>query len=197
MNNLKYYTEGDTLYADIRQAICSAKHSVCIESYIFANDEIGNEIIEQLYKKVEENITVKLIIDSVGSNRFKNFKFFRKLSKKGISLKWFNPWSWRDPLKFNRRNHRKLILIDDEICFLGGFNIHNDSSRKYFGEKRWKDSHVCFTGNLVISLRQQFDLMWCGKTRQLSTITNKDGSTQIIPNSSRKCNNTCCASIWI
>ncbi|VAW37315.1 Cardiolipin synthetase, partial [hydrothermal vent metagenome] len=157
MKNLKYYTEGDALYADVHSAINAATHCINIESYIFANDATGKEFIQLLYKKIAQKVKIRLIIDSVGSNRFKNFKFFRDLSKQGILLKWFNPWSWRDPFKFNRRNHRKLILIDNELCFIGGFNIHDESSEKHYGKNRWKDSHICFNGDLVRQLGVQFD----------------------------------------
>ena len=189
MKNLKYYTEGDALYADMVTAINAATQSINIESYIFANDAVGEEFIQLLYKKIAQEVTVRIIIDSVGSRRFENFKHFRKLSKRGVLVKWFNPWSWRDPLKFNRRNHRKLMLIDDELCFIGGFNIHDKSSKKYYGENRWKDSHISFHGDLAKQLSAQFDLIWCGKIRQLSTVNSLDSLTHIVPNANRKCRN--------
>jgi len=187
MQNLKYYTEGDLLYADMLKAIDNATTSIDIESYILANDEVGENFIQLLLKKHEQGVNTRIIIDSVGSNRFKNFKFYRNLSKQGILLKWFNPWSWRDPLKFNRRNHRKLLLIDDELCFIGGFNIHNESSKKQYGENRWKDSHICFYGDLTKQLGEQFDLMWCGRIRQLFAVNSLDSLTHIVPNATKKC----------
>ncbi len=187
MQNLKYYIEGDLLYADMLKAIDKATMSINLESYIFANDEVGNNFIQLLLKKHAQGVSIKLLIDSVGSNRFKNFKFFKILSKQGIKLKWFNPWSWREPFKFNRRNHRKLMIIDDKICFMGGFNLHEESSKKYFGDERWKDSHIGFEGELTQQLSQQFSLMWNGKLRKLHSIKSLNGFTNVLPNSSRKC----------
>lgn len=187
MQNLKYYIEGDLLYADMLKAIDKATMSINIESYIFANDEVGNNFIQLLLKKHTQGVSIKILIDSVGSSRFKNFKFFKILSKYGIQLKWFNPWSWREPLKFNRRNHRKLMIIDQKICFLGGFNLHKDSSKKYYGKERWKDSHISFEGELTQQLSQQFSLIWKGKPKNLHSIKSLDGLTNVLPNSSRKC----------
>ena len=187
MKNLKYYIEGDLLYADMLKAIDGAKFSIDIESYIFANDEVGENFIQLLLKKHVQGVNIRIIIDSVGSSRFKNFKFFKTLSKKGIKLKWFNPWSWREPFKFNRRNHRKLMIIDKKICFLGGFNLHKESSEKYYGKDRWKDSHISFEGELAQQLSQQSSIFWKGKFKKLQSINSLDRLTKVLPNSSIKC----------
>ncbi|VAW35456.1 Cardiolipin synthetase, partial [hydrothermal vent metagenome] len=71
--------------------------------------------------------------------------------------------------------------------FIGGFNIHDESSEKHYGKNRWKDSHICFNGDLVRQLGVQFDLMWGGKIRQLSTINSLDSLTHIVPNATRTC----------
>lgn len=187
MNNLAYYSEGDNLYQDMIQSISNAKESIDVESYILSNDVIGNIILKKLYLQSKQNIKVRVLIDSVGSNRFKNFHYFRKLVHLGFKIKWFNPWSYKKPFEFNRRNHRKLMLIDGHICYLGGFNIHNESSKKQTGVSRWKDSHIRFEGALVPQLKNQFNLMWQGKFKLLSVIGSHTDQTQIIPNQTRKC----------
>lgn len=187
MKCLKYYKEGDDLYLDMINGIRCAKISIDIESYIFANDDIGNDFMSLLKTKAKQNIQVRVLLDSIGSNRFKNRTCFRILIDSGIQVKWFNPWSWRSPLKFNKRNHRKLMVVDKDTCFIGGFNVHNESSKKYYGKNRWKDSHISFKGSLSMQLSQQFDLMWNGHERRLEEINSFDSLTKILPNYSRSC----------
>lgn len=187
MQNLRYYKEGDELYTDMLKAINNAKSSIDIECYIFANDTLGNVFFDLLKTKAQQNIVIRLLLDSVGSNRFRNYASFKKLTKSGLQIKWFNFWNWKYPFRFNKRNHRKLLLVDNDLCFMGGFNIHNESSHKYYGKNRWKDSHILFSGNLVLQLSHQFDLMWRGKGKKLKVINSLDKLTTIIPNTSRAC----------
>jgi cardiolipin synthase len=184
---LKYYKEGDDLYTEMLNTIECAKVSVDIESYIFEIEGIGNDFIKLLKDKANQNVVVRILLDSVGSNRFKNHAFFNNLTKSAVQIKWFNPWSWRSPLRFNKRNHRKLMIIDNDSCFLGGFNIHNESSQKYFGVNRWKDSHISFKGSLSMQLSQQFDLMWNRHEKKLEEIKSFDSLTKILPNYTRSC----------
>jgi len=187
MKAIKFFIEGDLLYADMFADICAAKRKVDIESYIFADDEIGQAMASLLIGKVIEGVNVRLMVDAVGSMRWRNKKFFQGLKDKGILVHWFNPWSWKDPLRFNRRNHRKLVVIDDDICFVGGFNIHAESSRRVFGERRWKDNHVKFSGALGGKLANQFELNWRGMGRKLQEVKSDNGLSRILPNHSRRC----------
>ena len=187
MKDLKYYKEGDYLYSDMLDKIRDASKSIDIESYIFANDDIGSDFISILKIKAKQNIRVRVLLDSICSNRFKNRAYFRNLINNNVQVKWFNPWSWRSPLRFNKRNHRKLMIIDNNSCFLGGFNIHNESSQKYFGVNRWKDSHISFKGSLSMQLGQQFNLMWNGHEKKLEEIVSIDSLTKVLPNYSRSC----------
>jgi cardiolipin synthase len=67
------------------------------------------------------------------------------LRQRGVRVKWFQRWCWRHPTRDNRRNHRKLLVVDDRIACVGGFNIHRASSRRLYGETRWRDSHVAIS----------------------------------------------------
>jgi cardiolipin synthase len=184
---IQFYDEGDELYADMMAAIESAQVSVEIESYIFADDVVGRSFIDLLIKKVAQGVSARLIIDSVGSVRWKNRKYFKTLAAKGVNVHWFNPWSWREPLKFNRRNHRKVMVVDQTITFIGGFNFHRESSYQHYGQQRWKDAHICFRGSLSRQLSNQFNLIWRGHARWLHPIESDNGLTEILPNYSRVC----------
>lgn len=187
MKKLAYYTEGDHLYQNMLDAISGANKTIDIESYIFSDDEIGHQFLSRLFMKSLMNIKVRVLIDAVGSNRIRNRRLFKKYLNSHFQLKWFNPWSIKKPMEFNRRNHRKLLIVDDQYCFLGGFNIHKQSSKSQFGIKRWKDSHISFQGSLVNQLKKQFDLMWNGKYKLLKVIQSHNNKDKIIPNQTRDC----------
>jgi len=187
MNLLAYYSEGDDLYQSMLSSIAGAKESIDLESYIFANDDVGNKFLEVLNIQAELKIKIRILIDSVGSKRIQNRSFFKKILRSNIQIRWFNPWSYKKPLEFNRRNHRKLLIVDGQICYLGGFNIHNESSTKQIGDSRWKDSHISFDGSLVSQLKQQFELMWQGKLKQIKVIKSHNNNCLVIPNQTRAC----------
>jgi Phosphatidylserine/phosphatidylglycerophosphate/cardiolipin synthases and related enzymes len=187
MNSLANYSEGDQLYQSMLSSIAGAKESIDLESYIFANDKIGNQFVEVLNIQAKLKVKIRILIDSVGSKRIKNKTFYKEMLSPNIQLKWFNPWSYKKPLQFNRRNHRKLLIIDGKICYLGGFNVHNESSYKESGGSRWKDSHISFEGSLVSQLKQQFELIWQGKFKQVKVINSHDKNCQVIPNQTRAC----------
>jgi len=59
-----------------------------------------------------------------------------------VRVKWFHRWNWRQPPHYNRRNHRKLLIADDQVAYVSGFNIHWQSSRRLYGDARWRDTHA-------------------------------------------------------
>ena len=157
------FTEGDVLYEAMLSSIAEARHRIRLESYIFAGDEVGWRFADALAERAMAGVDVRLIIDAAGSL----FKITRSLAKylhkHGIHVHWFHRWNWRFPLRYNRRDHRKLLVVDEEQFYLGGFNIHRENSRAIFGEGRWRDTHVCISGNLAVEAAHLFDAFWQGK----------------------------------
>ena len=124
---MRHYIEGDALYADLRADIAAARSTIRLESYIFADDEAGEPILDLLASAAARGILVRLRIDAVGSWGMLSSARLAALRSAGVQLHWSRPWSWRRPLAYHRRNHRKLLVVDDTAAYLGGFNIHRDS----------------------------------------------------------------------
>jgi cardiolipin synthase len=164
-NSFTVFTEGDALYEDMLAAIRAARGSVSLESYIFEPDSVGQHFIEALINKANEGVQVRLHLDAFGSMTLAMSEQVERLRAAGISLRWFNRWRWYAPMRFNRRNHRKLLVIDDTAAWLGGFNIHIDNSLQAFGEARWRDTHVRIAGPLVQEAQAFFDHLWDGRRR--------------------------------
>ena len=158
------YTEGDELYADMLAAIRAARRSVKFESYIFADDEVGRLFIAALVERARAGVQVLVYIDAVGSLFSGPHAVERALREGGVDVRWFHRWNWRDPARYNRRNHRKLLVVDGRVGFFGGFNIHRENSHSVFGASRWRDTHVRVTGPLAQTLQRIFDAFWRSQT---------------------------------
>lgn len=136
------FTEGDALYADMLEGMERAQRRIWLETYIFADDEIGRRFVEVLGRRAREGLDVRVQIDAAGSLFWRGNRVAAALREQGVSLQWFHRWSWRHALRYNRRNHRKLLVIDSDRAYLGGFNIHRENSLQLHGEKRWRDTHA-------------------------------------------------------
>lgn len=162
---LTLFFEGDELYDHMLAAVEAAHARVWMESYIFTDDEVGERFAEAFAAAARRGVDVRLHIDDVGSFLAVSRRMVRNLRRAGVRFKRFHRWTWKDPLRYNRRNHRKLLVIDRRIAYLGGFNIHRESSRRAYGEGRWRDTHVAIRGPLVRDAEHFFVAFWHGRRR--------------------------------
>ncbi|MEX0730948.1 MAG: cardiolipin synthase B [Aquisalimonadaceae bacterium] len=159
------YFDGDTLYQDMLRSIDQARHRVWIESYIFAADHTGRRFGAALARAARRGLDVRLHLDAAGSLFLIPRKFLKTLELAGVRVRTFHRWSWRDPWRYNRRNHCKLLITDSASVYLGGFNIHDQSSRISSGERCWRDTHIRLDRlDLVRRAADVFNLFW---TRRL------------------------------
>ncbi|RYL99228.1 cardiolipin synthase [Sporolactobacillus sp. THM7-7] len=159
-NKLNIYTDGEEKFQNLLEDIRSAKHHIHMQYYIFRNDFLGNEVIDALLRKVKEGVTVRLLVDDAGARRL-NGKLIRRLIHAGGKFHRFFPG--RLPLinlRMNYRNHRKLVIIDGTVGYIGGFNVGDE----YLGLKDkygyWRDTHLRIEGKAVNSIQSRFLLDW-------------------------------------
>ena len=182
---IRVYTEGDRLYAAMLAAIRSARRSIKLESYIFADDEIGRSFIAALTARARAGVQVLVHLDAAGSFFWGPRAVQKALKAGGVQVRWFHRWSWRDPLRYNRRNHRKILVVDGRMGFLGGFNIHRENSLAVYGEARWRDTHLEVGGALARDLQILFNAFWRRRQRNSPVTISADGS-ELITNYSRR-----------
>lgn len=180
------YTEGDVLYGAMLASIAAARSTVRLESYIFADDEIGRRFSNALDARAQAGIDVRVHFDSAGSLFRGSQRLARRMRESGVQVRRFHRWSWREPLRYNRRNHRKLLVVDGEHAYLGGYNIHRESSAAEFGDKRWRDTHIRVCGPLAAQAAGLFDAFWRGDRRWLPT-EQAPMSSVLLPNHTRTC----------
>ena len=165
-NEVYMYSDGKEFFDALLKSLSKAKKSINIEFYIFKNDDIGTKILDILEEKAKNGVEVRLLYDSVGS-RLLNRNVLKKLRAVGGKTGEFFP-SW---LKFininmNFRNHRKIVVIDNKVGFVGGFNVGDEYLGKDKNFGYWRDTHIKFKGSAVKDLNLRFLADWRYATKE-------------------------------
>lgn len=154
-NQLKIYTNGQEKYADLFEDLKNAEKFIHANYYIINDDQIGDKFMQLLTKKAEAGVEVRLLYDRMGCRKLSRYTIF-ELEDAGAEVVSFAPFV----LDINYRNHRKNVIIDGQIGYLGGINIGDEylGQSKRFGE--WRDTHLKIMGQSVDSLQYRFLLDW-------------------------------------
>ncbi len=160
-NDVQLLCDGTAAYPEMLKSIREAKHSIHLESYIFADDTVSRQLFEELRKKAQEGVQVKVIYDSLGSLPALISHFFRRYSHRSGNLKIcaFSRTTLLTPWRNQLRNHRKLLITDGTTAFLGGLNI---SAGNVSGKEsiRIHDLHCRIQGTAVSELQFVFLQDW-------------------------------------
>ncbi|MBU3829440.1 MAG: cardiolipin synthase [Candidatus Limosilactobacillus merdavium] len=159
-NNVKVFTEGNRLFRQLFDDIEAAQKSINIEFYTIYNDQIGNELRTLLEQKAEEGVEIRVLYDSWGSMGVRS-NFYNGLRKRGgYATPFLMTHSNFIDFRLNYRDHRKIVVIDGEIGYVGGFNVGDQylGRVKKFGP--WRDTHLRIIGGGVYSLQQRFIRDW-------------------------------------
>lgn len=170
------YYSGDDYFNQLMKDIDDAQSSITVEIYIFNDDILGKKIASHLINAQIRGVKVQIIVDGIGSHNFHE-KLFKVFKKNKVGVKIYNPLPFFHPYygnmnflrrmnvltgrigRLNRRNHRKIITIDETILYTGSFNITSEHTRYHF-EDPWKDMGVRVTGPNVRYAVLHFFRMW-------------------------------------
>src|SRR3990172_248364 len=160
-NRVELLSKGKDSFTAIFKGIEEAKLFICLHFYIFRNDETGTKMADALKAKAREGVKVYILYDhfgSIGTPR----AFWDDLSNAGIHIRASRPFKWSEPLRYIRRDHRKMIISDGIRAFTGGLNIANEYRGFHLRIKRsgWKDTGVMLEGPVACSLFQIFQKTW-------------------------------------
>jgi len=169
-NQVTLLFDGPQTMTAMMSAIRNAKDHIHLETYIFDQDELGLEFAKLLIEKRHAGVEVNIIYDSVGTIGTPQ-SFFDNLQAAGIQLLAFNPINparLQGPWSPNRRDHRKILIVDGEIAFTGGVNISATyansslfrSKSKDHSKVGWRDTHLQITGPAVAALQWVFLDTW-------------------------------------
>lgn len=159
-NEVKVLLNGEETFGEILEAINEAKHHIHMEYFIVKDSTIGRKIQQLLIQKAREGIEVRFIYDAVGSWQLNN-DFINPMLEAGVKVKAFLPVTL--PVfgsRLNYRNHRKVLVVDGKVGFLGGLNIGDE----YLGESKkfkfWRDTHLKIVGEAIYVLQVIFLRDW-------------------------------------
>jgi cardiolipin synthase len=163
-NALNLYVRGRELYPAMTAAIEEAKHSVHLETYIFDGENVGRSFAELLAKKAREGVRVRLIYDSVGSIDMDPASETR-MRNAGVQILEYHPTApWRPRWAWNRRDHRKILVCDGRVGFVGGMNISDENAPAEQGGGDWRDAHLRVEGPAAYDLDRLFRTVWYHET---------------------------------
>lgn len=170
---VQLYKDGEALHAAY-EAIRHAKKRVCLESYIFADDTTGQAFAELLCEKAQQGLKVYCIYDSFGSFSVGQLwkpkpAMFERMRRHGVRLAEFHPlrpWEGKYSWKPLNRDHRKMLVVDDDIAGMGGLNVGREYAGSWVvasdGERcdPWRDNAIGVVGPSARYLLQAFANNW-------------------------------------
>ena len=168
-NAVRLLLDGPETHGAMLEAIAAAQHHVHLETYIIADDEVGQRFADALSRKARQGVDVRLLFDSIGS-RGNDPEFFERLAEAGVQIREFNPPNPvedRNPFDIPTRDHRKLLIVDGSVAYTGGINIDRNYARPSqltgpdgVGATGWRDTHVEIRGPAVAGFQRLFVDMW-------------------------------------
>jgi len=166
-NRVTLLVDGDEFYPQLLAAIDSAQDSVHLQTFIYARDAFGWELLDRLKAKAREGVAVRLLYDRFGSSEAFFTRMFKAALEAGVhaqSISQANLLKGR--FQINLRNHRKVAVIDGHTAFVGGINIASENDSAYTDGAPIRDYHTRVEGPVVADLQLQFLKDWYYATRE-------------------------------
>lgn len=172
-NELELLIDGQETFDRLFAEIAAAKENICVNFYIVKNDKVGGKFQRALIDKAREGVKVFFLFDEIGSHKLSS-TFLGELRDAGVECESFGAnRRWWSRLQLNFRNHRKIVVIDGAMAFIGGLNVGDEylSGDKDFGD--WRDTHLLLKGPAVEAVQLVFmedwfwacdrvpELLWC------------------------------------
>ena len=177
-NRTRLLVDGPATFGAMKAAIAGARGRVLLESYIVEDSGVAAEVADLLLQRAAAGVQVALLVDAVGSISTPD-AFFKRLADGGVAVCIFNPLSptvrpgYGGLSKVNHRDHRKLLVVDDEVAFTGGINISRVYGSGSFSRSSgadaesladgWRDTQIEMRGPVVPALAQLFAKSWHGQ----------------------------------
>lgn len=178
-NSIELLIDGRETFNAIFDAIDKAEKYILIEFFIVHNDEIGNRLKDHLISKAETGVKIFFLYDEFGSRKLDN-KYIVEMRRIGINIRPF--WTTqgiRNRFQLNFRNHRKIVVVDGRLAFIGGHNIGDEylGLSPTFGH--WRDTHVSIKGPAVQSVQLAFteDWYWSAQSKPDIELTSEPLAT--------------------
>ncbi|WP_040260389.1 cardiolipin synthase [Pseudomonas massiliensis] len=173
-NNVGLLINGEATFERIFEAIRGAERVILIQFFIIHDDLIGRRMQAALLEKAGQGVSVRLLFDRIGSHALSR-RYVDTLKRGGVQVHAFSAGrAGLNRFQVNFRNHRKIVVVDGKIAFLGGHNVGDE----YLGDlpplSPWRDTHVWVTGPAVACLQESFAEDWFWAARELPPLLLPD-----------------------
>lgn len=177
-NRVKLLPDGESFFSEFLAAIRSARQYLLLEYYLIRNDRTGSAVAGALVEAAGRGVRVFLVYDYIGCMET-SASFFRSLAQQGIELLPFNPPSFRRGIRwFDRRDHRKMMVVDGQRAFLGGFNIGDEYAGIIPPPFSFRDLGFCVAGSALRELIDIFRETWLMELGRSPDLPELPGSGQ-------------------
>ncbi|MDO5456902.1 MAG: cardiolipin synthase [Atopococcus tabaci] len=167
-NSVQIYNDGHDKFEQLIKDIYTAQDHVHIMYYIFRDDRLGSRIIQALEDRASQGVEVCLMFDSLGSRGVRQSSFEQLISQGGKVIRSLEREYKIFNTNINFRNHRKMVIIDSKIGYIGGFNVGDDYLGEYDHMGYWRDTHLRLEGESVLALHARFIMDWNASTKDES-----------------------------
>ncbi|MHC6228134.1 cardiolipin synthase [Pseudomonas sp. X10] len=173
-NQVQLLIDGEATFEAIFAAIAEARDTVLVQFFIIHDDAIGRELQQLLLRKAAEGVRIFVLYDSVGSHALPN-RYCQVLRDGGVDIRAFaTRRGWFNRFQVNFRNHRKIVVVDGLLGFLGGLNVGDEYLGGHPRLSPWRDTHVQVSGPVLACLQESFAEDWYWAARELPPLILPD-----------------------
>lgn len=184
-NDCRLLVNGEATFRAIFDAIEKAESYILVQFYIINNDDIGRELKARLIAKAKEKVRIYFLYDEIGCYQLP-WSYLRELQKHGISTSAFNTTRGRaNKFQLNFRNHRKIVVVDGNVAFIGGHNVGDEYLSRHPRFGAWRDTHARVEGPAASAVQLCFLQDWYWATADLPDLDwrmpkSEKGGTQTL-----------------
>ncbi len=169
-NEVELLIDGQHTFREMLGAISTAQEYILLQSYIINDDRLGNDFKQALIEKAKQGVRVNLLYDKIGSRQLSR-NYLKSLRNHGIRVRGFGSTRRKgNRFQINFRNHRKILIVDGKIAFMGGLNIGDEYLGKNSRFSSWRDTHLKIRGAAVQCLQSVFLGDWYWVTREIPQV---------------------------
>ena len=165
-NDVSLLCNGKATFDAIFEAISRAEHYVLVQFFVVRNDRLGRELQKRLLERAAAGVKVYFLYDGIGSHALAR-SYVEALRAGGVQVHAFAIRRFSNRFQLNFRNHRKIVVVDGQVAFVGGHNV----GVEYLGENPklspWRDTHVRLSGPIVAQVQRTFSEDWYWVTEEL------------------------------
>ena len=158
-NKITALHNGDAFFPVMLDAVKGAKRSICLETYIYWSGTIGGRFASALAERARAGVKVHVIIDWIGSRSIDS-ALLDQMREAGVEVERYNPLVWYAFTRVNHRDHRKLLIVDGRLGFIGGTGLADQWSGNADSPEHWRDDMFQLEGPAVAQLQAAFMDNW-------------------------------------